>query len=80
MLLAAGFPRTLRREVTMLYSDPFETLLQLQQALDSFHASSWLSTSTSGAGGGPPLNVFRNGGDVVMGAVGAGRKEGEVVV
>jgi hypothetical protein len=29
----------------MLYSDPFETLMQLQQALDTFRGSSWLGTS-----------------------------------
>ena len=62
----------------MLYSDPFETLLQLQQALDSFHASSWLSTSTSGAGGFPPLNVFRKGDDVVIVAEAPGLKKDEL--
>lgn len=50
----------------MRYSDPFETLMQLQQALDSFRTSSWLSTSTSGAGGFPPLNVFAKGDDIVI--------------
>jgi HSP20 family protein len=50
----------------MLYSDPFDTLLELQQALDSFRTSSWLSTSTSGAGGFPPLNAFRKGDDIVV--------------
>lgn len=50
----------------MLYSDPFDTLLQLQQALDSFRSSSWLSTSTSGGGAFPPLNVFRKDGDIVI--------------
>ena len=50
----------------MRYSDPFETLMQLQQALDSFRTSSWLSTSTGGAGGFPPLNVFAKGDDIVI--------------
>ncbi len=59
----------------MLYADPFETLLQLQQALDSFRTSSWLSTSTSGAGGFPPLNVFNKGDDIVIVAEAPGLKK-----
>jgi HSP20 family protein len=50
----------------MLHSDAFGNLLQLQQALDSFRASHWLGTSVSGAGGFPPLNVFRKGDDIVI--------------
>lgn len=62
----------------MLYGDPFETLLQLQQALDSFRTSSWLSTSTSGAGGFPPLNVFSKGDDIVIVAEAPGLKKDEL--
>ena len=62
----------------MLYSDPFETLLQLQQALDSYRSSSWLSSSTSGAGGFPPLNVFSKGDDVVIVAEAPGLKKDEL--
>ena len=62
----------------MLYTDPFETLLQLQQALDSFRTSSWLSTSTSGAGGFPPLNVFGKGDDIVIVAEAAGLKKDDL--
>ena len=62
----------------MLYTDPFETLLQLQQALDSFRSSSWLSTSTSGAGGFPPLNVFSKGDDIVIVAEAPGLKRDEL--
>jgi HSP20 family protein len=50
----------------MRYLDPFETLMQLQQALDSFRTSSWLGTSTSGSGAFPPLNVFGKGDDIVI--------------
>lgn len=51
----------------MFYSDPFETLMQLQQALDSYRTSSWLSAdSTSGAGSFPPLNVFNKDDDIVI--------------
>jgi HSP20 family protein len=62
----------------MLYSDPFETLMQLQQALDSFRSSSWLSTSTSGAGGFPPLNAFSKGDDIVIIAEAPGLKKDEL--
>jgi HSP20 family protein len=50
----------------MILSDPFETLLNLQQALDAFRASSWLQSSPSGTGAYPPVNVFRKGDDFVV--------------
>jgi HSP20 family protein len=50
----------------VLYSDPFETLMQLQQALDSFRTSGWLSAGPSAGGAFPPLNVFAKGDDVVI--------------
>jgi HSP20 family protein len=50
----------------MMFSDPFETLLNLQQALDAFRASSWLESGPSGAGTYPPINVFRKGDDFVV--------------
>ena len=62
----------------MLYSDPFETLLQRQDALDSFRTSSWLNTSTSGAGAFPPLNVFSKGDDIVIVAEAPGLKKDDL--
>jgi len=62
----------------MLYSDPFETLLQLQQVLDSYRSSSWLGTTTSAAGGFPPLNVFSKGDDIVVVAEAPGLKKDEL--
>ena len=50
----------------MMFSDPFETLLNLQRALDTFRDSSWLETSPSGAGPFPSINVFRKGDDIVV--------------
>jgi HSP20 family protein len=64
----------------MLYSDAFETLMQLQQTLDSFRASSWLSTGTSGSGAFPPLNVFRKGDDIVIVGEAPGLKKDELDV
>jgi HSP20 family protein len=52
--------------MAMMLSDPFETLLDLQQALDAFRASSWLQSSPSGTGAYPPVNVFRKGDDFVV--------------
>jgi HSP20 family protein len=64
----------------MLYSDPFETLMQLQQAVDSFRTSSWLSTSTSSGGAFPPLNVFRKNDDIVIVAEAPGLKKDELEI
>jgi HSP20 family protein len=49
-----------------LFPDPFNTLLGLQEALDSFRASGWLQSSLSGSGSYPPLNIFRKGDDFVL--------------
>jgi HSP20 family protein len=50
----------------MMISDPFETLFNLQQALEAFRASNWLESGLSGAGTYPPINVFRKGDDFVV--------------
>jgi HSP20 family protein len=52
--------------MALLYSDPFETLFQFQNALDQLRSSNWLQASPSGSGGYPPMNVFRKGEDIVM--------------
>lgn len=49
-----------------VFSDPFDALLQFQQALDTYRTSSWLGTGPSGGGAYPPLNVFRKGDDIVV--------------
>jgi HSP20 family protein len=46
--------------------DPFETLFNLQQALDTFRQSDWLQRSPSSTGPYPPVNVFRKGNDFVI--------------
>ena len=46
--------------------DPFDALQQFQQAIDAFRTSSWLGSGPSGAGSFPPLNVFRQGEDIVV--------------
>ena len=48
------------------YSDPFETLVQFQNALDQLRSSNWLQAGPSGGGSYPPVNVFRKGDDIVM--------------
>ena len=47
--------------MALSFGDPFEALLQFQQALDSVRSSDWLGSSLSGRGGYPPINVFRKG-------------------
>ena len=49
-----------------LFPDPFDALLQFQQALDSFRTSGWLETGPSAGGAYPPLNIFRKGDDIVV--------------
>jgi HSP20 family protein len=49
-----------------LFPDPFDALVGLQQALDSFRASDWLRSGPSAGGAYPPLNVFRKGHDFVL--------------
>jgi HSP20 family protein len=48
------------------FFDPFDTLLQFQQALDSFRTSGWLAAGPSAGGGYPPINIFRKGDDDVV--------------
>ena len=50
----------------MMYADPFDTLFQFQQALDTLRASNWLESGPSGGGAYPPLNVFRKGDGIVI--------------
>jgi HSP20 family protein len=49
-----------------LFPDPFDALVGLQHALDSFRASDWLRSGPSAGGAYPPLNVFRKGDDYVL--------------
>jgi HSP20 family protein len=49
-----------------LFPDPFDTLLTLQQALDSFRSSGWLGSGPSSGGSYPPMNVFRKGDDFII--------------
>ena len=63
-----------------LFPDPFDTVLRLQQALDSFRASDWLQSSPSAGGSYPPLNVFRKGQDFVLIAELPGVKKSELEI
>jgi HSP20 family protein len=49
-----------------LFPDPFDALLSLQQALNSFQRSTWLQPGPSSSGTYPPCNVFRKGDDFVV--------------
>ena len=47
------------------FADPFDTLLNLQRALDARVESDWLQGQTGGQGPFPPINVFQQGDDIV---------------
>ena len=63
-----------------LFPDPFDALLGLQQALDSFRTSNWLEPSLSGTGAYPPVNAFRKGEDFILIAEVPGVKKSEIDV
>ena len=44
--------------MALLFADPFDALFQLQQTLDAFRASEWLSSGPSAGGSYPPLTSF----------------------
>lgn len=48
------------------FSDPFETLLGLQRALESARSSDWFGLGTSSRGAFPPVNVFQQDDDFVV--------------
>jgi HSP20 family protein len=47
------------------FSDPFETLLAIQRALDARRDSDWMGAGTAGMGSFPPINIFQQGDDFV---------------
>ncbi len=49
----------------MIGMDPFDTLFQLQRALETRLDSDWLSSATTGIGAFPPINLFQQGDDFV---------------
>jgi HSP20 family protein len=49
-----------------LFTDPFNTLLGLQEALEAFRTSGWLQSSPSSRGSYPPINIFRKNDDFVL--------------
>ena len=50
----------------MRFSHPFDTLLGLQNALDSAMSSDWFGLGTTSRGAFPPVNVFQQGDDFVV--------------
>jgi HSP20 family protein len=47
------------------FADPFDVLLNLQQALDAQTRSGWLQNQTASQGPFPPINVFQQGDDIL---------------
>ena len=58
--------------------DPFDALSSLQQTMDAFRASDWLTAGLSGGGAYPTLNVFRKGDDFVLVAEVPGVKKSDL--
>src|SRR5690348_329799 len=73
-------PPSQEADMAFVFSDPFETLFNFQQALDQLRASSWLDAGLSGQGAFPPLNVFRKGDDIVIIAEVPGVKKGDLKI
>jgi HSP20 family protein len=48
-----------------IYADPFDTLFNLQRALDARIASDWLQDQTAAQGPFPPINVFQQGDNIL---------------
>lgn len=48
------------------FGSPFDTLREIQRALDESLASDWLGRSTAAAGSYPPVNVFQQGDDLLV--------------
>ena len=49
----------------MAFDDPFETLFNLQRALEARLTSDWLRDLTTSQGPFPPINVFQQGDDIL---------------
>ena len=47
------------------FANPFDTLLDLQRALDARLASGWLENQTASQGPFPPINVFQQGDNIL---------------
>lgn len=47
------------------HADPFETLVAFQRALENRLSGDWLGDTTAGMGTYPPINVFKQGDDLV---------------
>nr|VFJ43301.1 MAG: HSP20 family protein [Candidatus Kentron sp. DK]VFJ64122.1 MAG: HSP20 family protein [Candidatus Kentron sp. DK] len=62
------------------YSNPLDTLLSLQQELDSSLFSDWFGLGTSSRGAFPPVNVFRKNEEFVVTTELPGAKKEELQI
>jgi HSP20 family protein len=67
MKLPANIARqqTMGANMAAIYADPFDTLFNLQRALDARIASDWLQDQTAAQGPFPPINVFQQGDNIL---------------
>jgi HSP20 family protein len=60
------------------FADPFDPLQSLQQALEAFRSSNWLSPGPSGLSGYPLMNMFRKDDDFIIVAEVPGVKKSDL--
>ena len=51
--------------MAIAFSNPFDTLVAIQRALDAARESDWLAQGTAGHGSFPPINIFQKDDDFV---------------
>lgn len=50
----------------MRLAEALDAFMNFQQSLDQLRSSNWLEPGTSGSGSYPPMNIFREGDDLVI--------------
>ena len=65
MVFAAPDSRNVGANMITAFADPFDTLFNLQRALEARTASDWLQQQTASQGPFPPINVFQQGDDIL---------------
>jgi HSP20 family protein len=63
-----------------LFSDAFDALSNLQQALETSRSSNWLASGSSGGGAYPPINLFRKDDSFIIIAEIPGIKKSDLTV
>lgn len=65
LMIIARQPQARGAKMITAFGDPFDTLFNLQRALEGRLASDWLADQTTSQGPFPPINVFQQGDDIL---------------